>query len=73
MVKNFLNGEKLIIEISNKTIPINFHNSYAEGREDEVFLIIGSLNYLEIACNKSSVDEKLNISYGEKFKIKIWK
>jgi S-adenosylmethionine hydrolase len=39
-------------------------NSYAEGGDDELFAIIGSSGYLEIAARQSSAAEKLSASVG---------
>ena len=38
--------------------------SYAEGAEDEVFAIIGSSGYLELAAKRASAAEKLGASVG---------
>jgi S-adenosylmethionine hydrolase len=38
--------------------------SYAEGREDEVFAIIGSSGYLELAAKQASAAEKLAVGVG---------
>ena len=38
--------------------------SYAEGGEDEIFSIVGSSGYLEIAARQSSAAEKLGAEVG---------
>ncbi len=73
MVKNLIQEKKLILKIKEMEIPVNFYESYTQGEEGEVFLIIGSLYYLEIACNQISLAKKLNLTLGEKFKVSKWK
>ena len=38
--------------------------SYAQGRDDEVFAIVGSSGYLEIAARQASAAERLNSGVG---------
>ena len=71
--ENFLKEEKLKLKIKNNEIPVVFRKNYSEGRGGEIFLISGSLNYLEIACNKFPLIRKINIKEGEKIEILKWK
>ena len=40
------------------------YRSYAQGGDDEIFAIVGSSGYLEIAANKASASEKLASGVG---------
>jgi len=73
LIQSLSKGEKLKLKIKNIEIPIIFRKSYSEGKEGEIFFIIGSLDYLEIACNKFPLVKKINISEGEKIEISKWK
>ncbi len=51
------------ILIAGQTVT-SVYRSYSEGREDEIFAIVGSSGYLEIAENKVSAAEKLASGVG---------
>jgi hypothetical protein len=51
------------ILIAGQTVT-SVYRSYSEGREDEIFAIVGSSGYLEIAENKVSAAEKLATGVG---------
>ncbi len=67
-------AESDVLETSAKGSPVNILisgqtltricRSYAEGGEDEVFAIIGSSGYLELAAKQASAAEKLAASVG---------
>jgi S-adenosyl-L-methionine hydrolase (adenosine-forming) len=67
-------GEADLLAISAKGNPISILiagqtltricRSYAEGGEDEVFAIIGSSGYLELAAKQASAAEKLAAGAG---------
>jgi len=54
---------KISILISDQTITRLCH-SYAEGEEGEIFAILGSSGYLEIAARQASAAEKLGAAVG---------
>lgn len=54
---------KVSILISDQTITRLCH-SYAEGKEGEIFAILGSSGYLEIAARQASAAEKLGAAVG---------
>ncbi|MFQ6082833.1 MAG: S-adenosyl-l-methionine hydroxide adenosyltransferase family protein [Candidatus Aminicenantia bacterium] len=69
---DLIKSQKISLWIKNKEITTSFRKSYFQGKKDEVFLIYGSLGYLEIVLNQASAAERLNISMGEKFRIRIY-
>ncbi len=56
-------GSPVSILISGQTLT-RICRSYAEGGEDEVFAIVGSSGYLELAAKQASAAEKLAASVG---------
>ncbi|MCP2519457.1 SAM-dependent chlorinase/fluorinase [Candidatus Aminicenantes bacterium AC-335-K20] len=71
-VKDYIKDKQLKLKLGDNEIPVVLRNSYSEGRKDEIFLIEGSLNYIEIASNKLPLAQKLNAKEGERIEIK-WK
>jgi S-adenosylmethionine hydrolase len=56
-------GPDVSILIAGLTIT-RVHHSYAQGASDEIFAIVGSSGYLEIAANQASAAQKLAAGVG---------
>jgi S-adenosylmethionine hydrolase len=57
--------------ISGKSV-VHLRGSYAEGAEDEIFVIAGSSGYLEIAANRASAAEKLQAGAGAEVRVVVY-
>lgn len=60
--------ESFHIEINDQRIE-NIKNFYAEAEKDEVFMIFGSAEFLEIVAFQNSAKEILNVQNGDKIKV----
>ncbi len=63
-------SENFIIEVNEILIEKHL-KYYAEAKENEVFTIFGSADYLEIVSFKNSASKLLKISVGGKIKVKL--
>lgn len=61
--------EKFILEIGTKRIE-NLQNYYAEAKTDELFMIFGSSEYLEIVAFRSSAAKALDVKIGDGIRVK---
>lgn len=61
---------KFALEISGKRIE-QLQNYYAESRPDEIFMIFGSAEFLEIAVFQDSAESLLMAEIGQKIAVKI--
>jgi len=61
--------DKYSVEIGEKKYMMNYCPNYYTAKEDELFLIEGSNNTLEISLKNGSANDKLNVKTGEKIKI----
>ena len=59
---------ELALLTKNKKI-ITFRENYSQGRRGELFYLIGSLNFVEIAAREASASRKLKAKVGDKVKI----
>jgi S-adenosylmethionine hydrolase len=64
-----LDKDKYSVGISGKKFVMNYYPSYDSAKEDELFLIEGSCNTLEISRKNGSANDKLNVKAGAKTKI----
>lgn len=65
-----LNKNNYTIKTRNFKEKINFYKTYAEAKENELFLIEGSSNTLEISIKNKSANKQLNFRVGDKIEIK---
>jgi len=61
---------KLILLTKNKKIS-SFKESYSQGRKGELFYLVGSLSFIEIAAREASVSKKIKAKVGDKVRIVI--
>ncbi|NIM89924.1 MAG: hypothetical protein GTO17_03145 [Candidatus Aminicenantes bacterium] len=59
---------ELILLAKNKKIS-TFRENYSQGRRGELFYLIGSLNFVEIAARETSASSKLKAQVGDKVRI----
>ncbi|UCF16267.1 MAG: SAM-dependent chlorinase/fluorinase [Phycisphaerales bacterium] len=57
------------VRIGNRDFRMSFHTIYDTAEEDELFLIEGSCNTLEISLKNGSANEKLRLQAGMKIEI----
>jgi S-adenosylmethionine hydrolase len=65
-----LNKKEYIVKIENKEMNLNFYKTYAEAPNNELFLIEGSCNTLEISKKQASAIKELNLKLEDKIEIK---
>lgn len=61
--------DKYSIKIGEKKYQMNYYPNYDSAKKDELFLIKGSNNTLEISLKNKNANKRLNLSIGEKIKI----
>ena len=61
---------KLILLAKNKKIS-SFRESYSQGRRGELFYLVGSLDFIEIAAREASASKKIKAKVGDKLRIVI--
>lgn len=64
-------SEKFMLEIKGKTIG-KLQNFFAEAVSGELFMIIGSANFLEIVAYQSSAKDLLGAKVGEKIQLNLF-
>jgi S-adenosylmethionine hydrolase len=47
------------------------HDFYAEGKSGEVFAIVGSMGYLEIAANRAAAAQVVGANRGSEVQIEV--
>jgi len=57
------------VQIDQKEYSMNYYPTYSAAREDELFLIKGSCNTMEISLKNGNANERLNLKAGQKIKI----
>jgi S-adenosylmethionine hydrolase len=63
------NKTKYSVKFEGKSFHINFYPSYHTAKENELFLIEGSCNTLEISLKNGNANEKLHIETGRRIEI----
>jgi len=63
------NKAKYSVRINDREYTINCYLTYDAAKDDELFLIEGSSNTLEISLKNGSANDKLNAKTGDKIKI----
>jgi len=63
------NKDKYSVEIAEKEYTMRYCPNYHTAKEDELFLIEGSNNTLEISLRNGNANRKLKVETGEKIKI----
>ena len=63
------NKDRYSVEVANKKYRMNFFPIYDAAKEDELFLMEGSCNTLEISLKNSNANKKLHLNGGTKIKI----
>jgi S-adenosylmethionine hydrolase len=58
--------DKYSMEIAEKKYTMRYCPNYDTAEEDELFLIVGSSNTLEISLKNGNANDKLNVRTGEK-------
>jgi hypothetical protein len=61
--------DKYSVQIDNNKYEMAYYPDYYSAKDDELFLIEGSSNTLEISLKNGSADNKLHVKVGEKVKI----
>lgn len=64
-----LDKKQYAVTLNKKTFSLPFYATYQEAKDNELFLIEGSSNTLEISLNGKSALEKLAVKIGDKIKI----
>ena len=62
----------LILVTKNRKIS-NFKEKYSEAKKGELFYLVGSLNFIEIAAREASASRKIKAEVGDKVRIVIAK
>jgi S-adenosylmethionine hydrolase len=57
------------VEINGKKGAMKYYPNYSTAKDNELFLIVGSCNTLEISLKNGSASDKLHVKTGEKIKI----
>jgi S-adenosylmethionine hydrolase len=57
------------VEINGKKGAMKYYPDYSTAKDNELFLIVGSCNTLEISLKNGSANDKLRVKTGEKIKI----
>ena len=57
------------VEINGKKGAMKYYPNYSTAKDNELFLIVGSCNTLEISFKNSSANDKLHVKTGDKIKI----
>jgi len=65
-----LNKNNYDITINNKSLKLKFYKTYSEAPNDELFLIIGSCNTLEISMKNGRATDKLKVEVSDKIRIR---
>ena len=47
----------------------SFYRTYAEGLAGELFMVVGSSGYVEVAMNRNSAAERLEVTRGSDFEV----
>jgi len=63
------NKNKYSVRINNKNYRLEFYPAYSGAKDNELFLIEGSSNTLEISLKNGSANDKLRVKTGDKIKI----
>jgi S-adenosylmethionine hydrolase len=58
--------QKYVVEISAKRVEMNFYPNYASAKDNELFLIEGSNNTLEISLKNAAANDKLHVKTGQR-------
>jgi len=61
--------DKYSVAIGEKQYMMNYYPNYYTAKNDELFLLEGSNNTLEISLKNGNANDKLHIETGEKIKI----
>jgi len=61
--------DKYLVGINEKKYRMNFYLNYDAAKDDELFLIEGSSNTLEISLKNGNANKKLRVKTGDKIKI----
>jgi S-adenosylmethionine hydrolase len=57
------------VKVEGKTYRLNFYPNYDDAKENELFLIEGSCNTLEISLKNGNANNKLHIETGRRIEI----
>jgi S-adenosylmethionine hydrolase len=57
------------VEINGKKGAMKYYPDYSTAKDNELFLIVGSCNTLEISLKNGSANDKLHVKTGDKIKI----
>ena len=63
------NKSRYRAEITGKEFTMDFHDTYAEAVQNELFLIQGSCNTLEISLRNGNANDVMNVESGQRIKI----
>jgi S-adenosylmethionine hydrolase len=71
IITNLPKEDKTIysVEVEEKTYRLNFYPNYDAAKENELFLIEGSCNTLEISLKNGNANNKLHIETGRRIEI----
>ena len=61
--------DKYSVQMAGKKFVMNYYPNYNSAKDNELFLIEGSCNTLEISLKNASANDKVNVKVGEKIKI----
>lgn len=66
----FADGRKFKLSVGNTTVS-TLHDFYADGKPGEVFAIVGSMGYLEIATNRAAAAQVVGANRGSEVQIEV--
>jgi hypothetical protein len=69
-ISHYFDGSDLIIRIGSRIIQC-LHESYAQQKPEKLMALIGSADYLELACNLGSAAEMVGYVPGKVMEVKI--
>jgi len=61
-----LQKRKYAVEIGPRHLEMNFYSDYASAKDDELFLIEGSNNTLEISLKNGAANKKMHVKTGQR-------
>ncbi len=64
-----LDKDKYSVQIAGRKFVMNYYPNYDSAKDDDLFLIEGSSNTLEISLKNGSANDKLHVKVGEKITI----
>ncbi len=68
--KDIIGSQIINLELNEVSLKLKFCKSYAEAERREPIVLVGSLDFLEIAINQGNAAKKFGAKVGDKIKVK---